>query len=273
MCASGSAITDLAVFLPRNTSTAGVTLTLIGPAIEHGHIEPTLARARPFNTKPAPWEASAWEHTFSISPEDRRTRVARLRGVHTRNRGALVAALGIARRPGRSTLTLALETATEQLVREVVVEVTASIEPRGQTAQRWFRGPDAWREAVSLVRSLLVRSSRDGALCDDDRVVFRATSLDRDVRRVAVRTVGSLVGASRQKLNGRLGTMNRRARVGRYATLTVSVESDDWSPDQRDSIRQTPGEPFTVTVARRRDPQGEWAVCVETIATSASPGD
>lgn len=272
-CASGDAIVDLGVFVARGAvATEGVTLSVTGPAIDAAHIELTLARARPFGAKPAPWEAPAWEHTFSIRPGDHRAKVARLRGVHTRQRGAIVSALAVARRPGRSTVTLALETPTERLVRDVCIEVAAAIDVPSR-AVRWFRGRDAWRESVSLVEALVAQSLRDGALCVGERLAFRATRSDRDVERVAVRALRSPTTGRRQKIPWALGTIVRRARVGRYATFSVSVEPADLSLDQRGSFGQTQDEPFTVTVSRRRDAEGEWAVCVEIIGTRASPGD
>jgi hypothetical protein len=275
--ASGQASSAFGLWLPRALcAQPGVTLEAFGPSLAQAHLELTLARARPFAARPAPWEAAGWERSFSTDRDEGGVRArASLRAVHSRDRGVWVAALVVACRPGRSALSLALTSPNDPRVRierTFEVEVVPTL-PRPQKVTMWFHGEDAWDSGVSWMRAALARAAREGTVCDGDTLCVRATARERDVERIARRTVRAPGRSRRQKTSRAASTIVGRARRGQYATLTIAIEHADLSPGRRGSLEQSQLESFAATAARRRDSLGDWAVCVEVIARGASPGD
>jgi hypothetical protein len=265
---SGHAVTHLGLFVPHSViATPGATLHAHGSAIEQGQLEFTLARAKPFGGHPAPWEAAGWQHTFSRSL-DKRSHCATLRALHTRQRGAWVAALAVARRPGRGELQLSLRFDATVIERRFSVEVRAARDAVPLTT-RWFYGASAWRDGVSELCATVRRALRARQFSDGDRLLFRATSADHDVERVAHCTVRA---PPHSVFEGRApSSMVTRAREGRYATFIVERLHSPHGPTSL--LELSPLRPCYFSAVRRRDPQGDWAVCVEIVGMFASSGD
>lgn len=265
---SGDAVMHLGLFVPRSViASPGATLHAYGSAIEQGQLELTLARAKPFGGHPAPWEAAGWQHMFSRTP-DQRSHRAVLRALHTQQRGAWVAALAVARRPGRGELRLSLRFDATVIERRFSVEVCAACDAPPLTT-RWFYGASAWRDGVSELCATVRRALRARQFSDGDRLLFRATRADRDVERVAHRTVRA---SPCSLLEGRaLSSMMARAREGRYATFIVERLHSTQEP--AGPLDLSPRRPCYFSAVRRRDPQGDWSVCVEIVGMFASSGD
>lgn len=267
---SGEAISGLGLFVPRGAlRESGCTVRVWGSAIERGHIEPCALSARPFGAQPPPWERAGWER--SLSPEAQGSIEASLRAVHSRERGAWVALRGIALRPGRAELSIALAASALELRADFTVEVRVCEPAQGRSIQ-WFRGESAWQQCVIAAENTVRLAIERGAIPARDALSVRAVEHERAIERWASRTVGPSTGVRQRSEPRAMRSIRRRACTGRYATI-------EWHASAAPTTGTHPASPwenaedagvFALLASRRRDAQGEWAVELRGITERAA---
>lgn len=267
---SGEALSGLGLFVPRGALIEpGCAVRVWGPAIERGHIEPCAISARPFGAQPPPWERAGWER--SLAAHGASEHEASLRAMHTRERGAWVALRGIALRPGRAELSIALGAHALEIRAAFAVDVRVE-GPARERSLRWFRGEGAWRECVLAAENTVQIAIERGQIAPRDALSIRAVDHARPIERWASRTIGRPTGARQRREPHAMRAIRERGCTGRYATIewrsSATTEPGTHAASPWENAEDAGV--FALSASRRRDAQGEWAVELRGVAERAA---